>query len=197
MGRDRGTVIIKTLVLKYKKGLILGVLEVCSWVLALKMRCVLKVLAKKSLPWRQRNEEQCFAERSSSPSILSVNLQAFCVSCHCQRSGSIGIARHRSNSEPVPGPGFTRTVWCAPSLSAGIIKRGNVIGRTEWKGGGGGVFDRVNARSRQLCSVPFFIDFFYLLWHFVVNCLTLGFSRKVCSKSLFYTSFKKKRRWAN
>lgn len=30
VGRDRGTVIIKTLVLKYKKGLILGVLEVCS-----------------------------------------------------------------------------------------------------------------------------------------------------------------------
>lgn len=86
------------------------------------------------------------------------------------------------------GQDLPRCVWCAPSFCWGIIKRGNGVGRTEWKS---------RRRRRRLgpskcMQLSIMLSRWYAVCFpvFEILCWTVspsGFSFKVCGKSLLPT----------
>ena len=142
-----------TVVLRGKQG---GLCEFCSWELAnlvLKMWYDRKALAKKASHAGSRMRTSLllrddplhsFRQKISRhpPSLVTASAQALS-----------GLPDAGATMSLCQGQDLPRCVWCAPSFCWGIIKRGNGVGRTEWKSRRRGGLDRANGCSCQLCRV--------------------------------------------
>lgn len=170
-------------VLRGKQG---GLCEFCSWELAnlvLKMWYDRKALAKKASHAGSRMRTSLllrddplhsFRQKISRhpPSLVTASAQALS-----------GLPDAGATMSLCQGQDLPRCVWCSPSFCWGIIKRGNGVGRTEWKSRrrrGLGPSKWMQLSIMSSCWYVVCVSLFEIL------CRTVspsGFSFKVCGKS--------------
>lgn len=144
--------------------------------------------------WYDRKSSRQTASHARSRMRTSLLLRDHPLHSFCQK-----ISRHPPSLVPasaqalsgLPDAGATmrlcqgqdlpRCVWCAPSFCWGIIKRGNGVGRTEWKKQEEGAW--TEQMDAAVNYVQLLICCFSFLWDFVLNCFPSGFSFKVWGKA--------------
>lgn len=136
---------------------------------------------KKSLPRREENEDLSVLPRdhplNSSRQKISRRPSTSLVAASAQALS--GLPDAGATMRPCQARDLPWCVWCSPSFlffCGGIIKRGNGVGRTEWRRR-----DWTEQMDAAVNYVELLMWFFFLTfsWVFLLNSFSSGFILKV------------------